>query len=1344
MRKAGRSFINPSFSVRSFVASLMMIAVFAACSYKTPPVITPAPNEQNLEKSLFRYSDNTAKTFVCGWAPLSEVGFIANWVTVHKAPLMPACNVQFTIEQNNLVGKQVNPSVRDPKDWATVITIPISSHYNLTARRDRFQRPTAEIIQETDRDDYRARSHMTLNLQGLRIHDWAYEILWGPVETHSVHDVEITQHNGKTFVGFTLAVSSTIFGRHLQGQFRFNFLEFNSENPRAANAFQPRLYHDDNSKHFGALWGMGRNIDGVNPLQYVARWDMRPQALPHEFCLHGFENAPEAKQIAIDSINEFNEVFARNGITPPGKQAFAISSRQYRHGFDLRCNTITYVDDRRISERSPLGIAYVQADVNNGKILWGGTTVYGGALSQYIEAYRSGAMLAGNVQDAVYSQRLGRMVVGSMPILDQPRNIQSATLPNGMFGTDFFGTEKRNELLQGALGNTNQGVVRFGEEIARSGLMGQNLTQVLGNSELASQAEALSRRDARSLGRRPPPVGPAETNAQELEYLSSVVRNLLVQAQGLTTMNPQARIEGFSSIEQSVASALAPSRVISFNITGRTAEEFRQNLLSVYAQGGQWVELLLGEQIAGEDAVANEAIFGPGWRTMNVQEKARVLEGQRAGAFARLYKSNMMDLDHTIENFVSMMSAAPESVKNLTTEEIVNVSFKKTLLHELGHVVGLAHNFKENIMPEEGSVPHKHYEELNVAKGKEFHHNAHTIMGYPHPYNTMTKTMDEVSLGKQDELVLRYIYKNEFSVYKPGDEDFSYVRVPRNGRIPREGDDLNEFLPNAMKNAGYKVAYFPNCTDYMAWFGDDPYCNRWDRGFDATTIMQGYLDDYEKNWVPRFNNLADSGTSPFWASYSLWQRSLTTFGRVRIFYDYMRAKYRDEIRAIGNNGLDSDNYYDFSKCLSDGSGKRINDPAGTVRANLSGVARQTNPRVIEILSKPENAELVDLCEANRKVVEKLASFMAVDGPDFTTYDNDNRSMPVYDIGNDYYQSTNRVFGTWKKLGLLPMKLSALYTLTTTMPYRSYGWYVIPTYIYARPGDNTKFTYASLYPMEFTSGIATGVSENIRLNAFTGESPKMNRTALFTGIYLYRTFNDFFDATNDFHHGFSQEYLNSIMNKARFIVGGNTGVFPILLQPVKSREPGEDPTRIKSFTALVYEWGGRNVELGEAFMLPRGRVLMNPMAQTFIYPVSDVLWLSDDLALVWGIRAQYEIDQYTNLGPAGLTTRLHQTYTEVINECLDKANFREYFSKSNRNFKGYKVVPGIAGNEARIKEFNDSVIEEFASYRNSLPENERMVKADKCLKAQDDVGLVITQALATAGYWLPQIISFTGR
>ncbi len=1324
----------------------------AACSYTTPPEKFPSPTDQATDKAFFQKMESRSflqnkqtgfevsvaeaehkpefkklyhaqsgglftlsgqgraagawkiitrnvlvpKTFVCGWAPISEVGYISEWTQVHGAHLLPACNIQFDIEETELVGKQVTPGV-PRKDWPTLITVPINSHFDFVRSTDKYNRPKNEWVHRTDRHSWEARTSMSVNWRELSVHDWAYRLLYGGTLTVSVNDFERTLYKGKSYIAFTSSVSSSYFGAHHQAQFRFNFLEFDSD-----TTFEKRLSHQDNSNHFGTLWGLGSKLNGIHQIKYLARWDFRESVIPHEICLNGFAGSLEAREIAIETLEQWNEALVEAEVVPRGKKAFVVSSQEMNHLFDLRCSSISYVSDKRISARSPLGIAQAQMDVKTGKILWAGSTNYGGALEEWVEHYRGSNFGTGDAfmhmpSEAGYSEEYNRPILGGNPFGHMVSPVDITSMPFREGSANVFNVE-----------DTIKSLYRGKHLIAHKGYDGfiQDLQQFEGLDEQGIDAMIRDGRFA-EMAKKFYANGSTNPTAHSWEFLGKKLATMIAEVRGDTMMPGNRFLLKDESLLYGKAIGVCIAEVNAMSTDS-----------SSMLDGEKWHSWMLGAHAYREDQLMRSVMLGrdygdmaPGLQTAHRNQKVEQ-------NLKRMHNTGVVDLDHTIGRFAMQAAAAPAELQDdIDVEDLVKTSLKKTMLHEFGHMLGLGHNFKDNIMPIKGSIPDAHWDALEKDRKKQntVNLNFTTIMGYPHAYQVMARRPEEVKIGEQDKLVLRFIYNNQIPIYNGKDVDFEYVRlvdeipVGRDGRIPGKDEDLGRYSPSLK---GYKVSYFPSCTDMMAMLALDPYCNRWDMGWDATSIVKSYFDDYKNNWLSKLNNFAKVRNNLWLVRYYLWRGSLRTFSRVRIFYDYMRREYRDEILKIAEN--DPKNLLSFSKCANKDQDKNI----------VRTVIQSADP------------EFEELCNLNREIVKELGSFITDPGNDFSVFDDSDWSVPTNEWGSGF-EDWSRVWGTWKEVGVLPIKMSALFALTTAQSFFTYGHYVIPNYKYSKSGMNNKYVYASLYPEEFTKNITSSVLSNIKLNKDTGNEPKMGRIALFMGSFLMQTFGYPFQSTNDFHE-FDGDYMENIKQQSQFIFNARYPFVPVFVRIKRPNGGGKDPEKISNFIAFIYEWGQEIKELGNAYMLPEGKVFFGTTAETFVYPISNLIFLSDNIALAWGIRVQYNKSDYSALWVEGIKHNLFTTYEDIGTTCREKAGLSSYFSTSNKKFGGFYIPYGIAGNDTRYREFTDSVRKQFDKY---LEEPGYSENGTVCTKALDDVGLVVSQALALNNIFLPMVFRY---
>jgi hypothetical protein len=185
-----------------------------ACDLVRPATEYPSPTEEMVQKSFFFEADGvTPRTFLCGWASVTEAGNYSRYFNAHNTMGLDAfaCNVQFEIQEKVLIAKKINPSFPDPKDhqWETIAQIPIRSHYYYEKRQDSRGRETNEYVRNAERSHWSARTHMSLDLSRTR---GVFSSSRSPIinmdiwEQLDVTDVEWDR--GAGFLGYTLTRSA--------------------------------------------------------------------------------------------------------------------------------------------------------------------------------------------------------------------------------------------------------------------------------------------------------------------------------------------------------------------------------------------------------------------------------------------------------------------------------------------------------------------------------------------------------------------------------------------------------------------------------------------------------------------------------------------------------------------------------------------------------------------------------------------------------------------------------------------------------------------------------------------------------------------------------------------------------------------------------------------------------------------------------------------------------------------------------------------------------------------------------------------------------------------------------
>jgi hypothetical protein len=1227
---------TPRFS-SVLAASIVLLA--AACTIRTPSTETPPPvdatDNTGIEKTFFESMSQIQvqgenknfvkrRTFLCGWAPISETGQIASTYLTHAVIMTNHCNMEFEITQNALIGRLVNPSFPDGSNpahrnrWKEALVIPISNHYYYERAKDSYGRDTNEFIKNSARSHYSARPLMDLAFDRINIQDWDLAMFGGSRsgQITKVDEIEWDKQNG--FFAFTASIQDPSWGAWVGARIRFNFKAFeHNEN------FTPTPYNTKNSNYLNALHVIGEKREGVNQVWSAAKWDLSKTT---DIYLHGFPKAYEP--LAQETIDQWNQVFAKIDQTKKRPPAFRLNKKPMRYAFDLRYPMMVWVDDRQISEVSPLGIGMAAADVRNGQILWGQITMYGGYLEAYVKGYlQSTGSSDTSSQFAILGSKLDKS------------SIEKANLVPKAFETYF---NHRGLTPLSNVMNTNMSANGM------SGLMQNSI-----NSYFADKA------------------------VKEQKEIETRTKNT---ATGATLSEARKRAD-----------------LNSRNMAETMMESYRKTLQDIQHRSAR-ADFGKGHHIFGFPKIPSQSdrmtAFGEDDRDLRQEDKLRRLNYNKAEFLQRITSGVVHDLDR---RFVDVAPLIAEGIvqSGVGYEEGLKRVVKELILHEFGHLLGLGHQFKENILPAKGSVPEKYISELEkrAANGMT---NATSVMGYRHPVTELLTPYSDIAPGYQDELTLRYLYNMEYPTFRKNsdDQDFKFAKLPASGLIPDRDP----------KNPEYQTAYFPQCNDFHATFSSDPYCNRFDRGFDADSIVSSYFDDLNINKVSRIHAFTDArGFDPEYAESALWYNSLRTLGRIRIFYDYMRQKFEPEIRTISQSKRDLD---EFSRvCRGEIQGS----------ASLENIFKQ----------KPE---LKELCRVNRKAVLEITNLLNTPGPDRTRMKWDNASISAQVVGGDGSTDYSSVFGTYSTLSVFPLKISAINALTTPHPYTMLGGWMFPIPRFV--GQDGLFSYSTLYSREFTAALASALEKNIKTEPKNGESASIGIPVLSLGHFLDQ------QAMGNDAIRLPKDFVESLRNQSQFRLS--------LKAVIIEMQNRGDATRVTQLVGTLFDpYSNKASSLSQVFMLPGGKLIVRGQSRNFIYPISkQPIFLDNKTAFMWAYHIEYDKAHDDVLAAHSVKTKLEDLHKSALDACIrgDNDGLESFFSSQEAKFEGFFVMDGIASDQSKQIKFLESVNEIFqAYYKLRTTADGKGPTQERCERALDGVGVIVSAAALLNGYWLPEVL-----
>ncbi len=612
---------------------------------------------------------------------------------------------------------------------------------------------------------------------------------------------------------------------------------------------------------------------------------------------------------------------------------------------------------------------------------------------------------------------------------------------------------------------------------------------------------------------------------------------------------------------------------------------------------------------------------------------------------------------------------------------------KELLTHEFGHVMGLGHQFKENILPAKGTVPDSILNKLVDKAINKKMTNYTSVMGYRNPITEVLEP-DNVLPGPQDKLVLRYLYNQEYPTFKIGDADFKYSKIPESGIVPD------------------KASYFPQCNDIEASIAMDPFCNRFDRGYSAITIAKNYFDDITNTKIQSLFSFADNKKlSPEEYEYYLWRKSFKILGRLRLFYDYMRLYYKTDIDDIRRK---EETLYAFSEGCTQPS---IKDP---ILAKL-------------FTDKPQ---LKELCQANKLILNEFKALVSDNLPDFTKKDFMDRFTPGGMTGGDVTRDWSQFSGTWKEMTGVPFKIGALFTLTTGVPYASdFGMMNVPLY----DDPNFKFSYASLYPKEFVEIMTANMKGNLHFGALDNS----DRTKMGVSISSMGWFQWLFTQTHNDFNLLPDRYADRLRKINQFELSAVA-----ILMKGKAKE--SSPTEMERFDTTVLDFNTKTEIPAVGYFLPGGKIIVQAPGM-FVFPISDFIPYSNTEGYSIAYRLDFIPDDTDPLSSFGPKTELKTLNDRLLSSCLTGLNgvnngLRYFFNPSVKEFTGIKMPDGIAFSNDKRLEFIRSIQENYDAYYAYSGFSEKP-KKETCEEALRGISLIISSAAMMSGYWLPEASSF---
>lgn len=676
-----------------------------------------------------------------------------------------------------------------------------------------------------------------------------------------------------------------------------------------------------------------------------------------------------------------------------------------------------------------------------------------------------------------------------------------------------------------------------------------------------------------------------------------------------------------------------------------------------------------------------------------------------------------VERDRTVQNLAGPWNQS-EAHGVRTHREMLDSVVMDLALHEVGHLLGLGHQFKENILPKTGTVPSRYIKELSLrANAKSGFTNMSTVMGYRNGRTEMILPASELKPQIHDELVLRYLYKGEYSVFDRSRDDFRFVQLPVSGKIPGFTE-----VDNGKAKVRFPVSYFPACNDYEASLGADPFCNRWDRGSQAVDIVSSYFSGISDNLIANLYSMVGGSGNEWQAESRLWWMALDTFSRVRLFYDEMRRRLRSDeaLRPLWNQlKNDQEGLFEFSQACE--------------KADPTDSEQVKNKTLRELFASDQ---MVDLCRANNLALKEFKFFVNLPEGDYTRVDHQNRYVSGGYLAGDASRDWGHMFGSWYQLANLPLKISSLHTLTTASPYLMLdsGFSSNPYY------DNAddRYLYRTLYPREYTKLVADTVKSNLRFSA-TGRDDvtAMGRSVLAAGYMVPGSIN----YSND-SQKLPRSYNETLNQQTEFRLSMVAVLISATTPDVNS---GVKADHYKKFTATIFDYfTGKSSTARDVFVLPQGNVFVRANGM-FIFPITKMKFYEGSSSYVIAYKVDYDFEVGDRLLEDSVKFSMTELHDQIASICVDGfsgSGLTHYFDNSNQDFDGFYIPPGLSSETGKEKLglFYDSIEREFSKYEEKVKGKVPSSFAQQNMRSLCDesirgVGQILASAAIINGYWL---------
>lgn len=233
--------------------------------------------------------------------------------------------------------------------------------------------------------------------------------------------------------------------------------------------------------------------------------------------------------------------------------------------------------------------------------------------------------------------------------------------------------------------------------------------------------------------------------------------------------------------------------------------------------------------------------------------KAQMKSGMTA-SFADRSQGCVMQPEAHLASAIKFIEAHADKTKEEILAEVESRLVFTTLLHEVGHNLGLRHNFHGSF--DEPNFPAE-YHLINVlgqmgypdpiAPGEwKYKYRGSSVMDYSDDFEALYK-----AAGPYDVAAIKYGYGDKLEKVVGVDEVGAFVTedmdkatlVAKKAELKAANPGASDIAIDSLAQSELQVRPYRFCTDDHV--ENDPTCNRFDRGVTVTEITQSLIEDYD-------------------------------------------------------------------------------------------------------------------------------------------------------------------------------------------------------------------------------------------------------------------------------------------------------------------------------------------------------------------------------------------------------------------------------------------------------------------------------------------------------------------